>query len=283
MSGAENTILSLSLPKNYHSMLKKAPVFIVLFFLSLLLRAQLNANDTVIRAFIPAFTYAFQFPGGDVSDRYGFNSTIGFATMYKSSKNLILSLDANFIFGNKINNADSILWMVETRSGHIIDGNGTYALYALYERGYSINFRIGKVLNVLSPNPNSGLMVMGGVGFLVHRMKIDNQHRTAPQISDDYAKGYDRLTGGVTFNEFIGYFFMGKSRVANFFAGFEFYQAFTKSLRDRDCDRMVYDQANGTYTPAGPDKSNYLDLFYGFKIGWMIPVYSRAPDKYYYY
>ena len=263
-------------------MLKKIPAFFTLFFLSLIIQAQVNVNDSAVRAFIPNFTYAFQLPGGDVADRYGFNSTIGGGAMYKSSKNLLLSLDFNFIFGNKIHNADTIMWMVETQSGHVIDGNGTFALYAIYERGYSLNFRIGKIFNVLSPNPNSGLMVMAGIGFLNHRMKIDNQHRTAPQISDDYAKGYDRLTGGITFNEFIGYFFMGKSRAANFYAGFEFYQAFTKSLRDRVFDRVVYDENSKSYKVVGEDKNNYLDLFFGFKIGWMIPAYSRSPDKYYY-
>ncbi len=263
-------------------MLKKVPVFLIAILMNLGLGAQVNINDSVISAFIPNISYTFQLPAGDVADRYGFNSTIGGGAIIKTSKNLVFSIDANYIFGNKIHNADTIMWMVETESGHVIDGNGTYALYALYERGYSLNFRIGKIFNVLNPNPNSGLMVMGGVGFLTHRMKIDNQHRTAPQISDDYAKGYDRLTGGLTLNEFIGYFFMGEKRVANFYAGFEFYQAFTKSLRDRVFDQVVYDQDSDTYKVIGKDNNSYLDLFFGIKVGWMLPIYKRAPDKYYY-
>jgi hypothetical protein len=160
--------------------------------------------------------------------------------------------------------------MVETESGNIIDGNGTFALYALYERGYSINFRVGKVLKVLRANPNSGLMFMLGAGYLAHRLVIDNQNNTAPQITGDYAKGYDRLTGGLNLNQFIGYFYMGKSRVLNLFGGFEFYQAFTKSQRDYIFDQMQQ------------DNNNYLDLFFGIKVGWMIPIYKRAPDQYYY-
>lgn len=264
-------------------MQRKIPVFLIAILLSFAMRAQVNVNDSVIRAFIPNISYAFQLPGGDVAGRYGFNSTIGLGAMLKTSKNLVFSFDANFIFGNKIHNADTIMWMVETQSGHVIDGNGTYALYALYERGYSFNFRVGKILNVLSPNPNSGIFLMGGVGFLAHRMKIDNQHKTAPQIADNYAKGYDRLTGGIALNEFVGYFFMGKKRVANFYAGFEFYQAFTKSMRERVFDRVVYDSSSDTYKVLGKDNNSYLDLFFGIKVGWMLPVYKRAPDKYYYY
>ncbi len=251
-------------------MLKKFTVFLIGVFIAGQLMAQRDARDTTVAAFIPYFSYAFQLPGGDIADRYGNNSTIGGGLFYKTYKNLLFSLDVNFIFGSQIKIADTVLSMVETQDGHIIDGNGVYAQYALYERGYSINFRIGKIFTMLNPNPNSGILVMGGVGYLVHRLKIDNQYRTAPQISGDYAKGYDRLTGGITLSEFVGYYFMGKKRVLNFYGGFEFYQAFTRSRRD-----YVFDQMK-------KDNNNYIDLFYGIKVGWMIPIYNRAPDKYYY-
>ena len=234
------------------------------------LNAQVDTRDSAVASFIPNIAYSFQVPGGDVAKRYGVNSTIGVGLMYKTKNNFTFSADLNFIFGNDIKNADSILWMVETDNGFIIDGNGTYALYALYERGYSINFRFGKVFKALRANPNSGLYLMVGAGYIVHRMKIDNQDATAPQISGDYAKGYDRLTGGLNLNQFIGYFFMGRSRIANFYAGFEFYQGFTKSKRD-----YIFDQMK-------KDSNKYVDFFYGIKLSWMIPVYRRAPDPYYF-
>ncbi len=224
----------------------------------------------MVAAFSPTITYAYQFPGGDIAEQYGNNSTIGAGMMYKSRKNILFSLDVNFLFGSDIKNSDSILRFVLTDTGYIIDGNGVYALYSMYERGYSINFRAGKVFNLLAANPNSGIFFMGGIGYLAHRLNIDVQHETAPQITGDYAKGYDRLTAGFNLNEFIGYYFMSKSRVLNFYAGFEFYQAFTKSQRDYIFDLMQ------------KDESNHIDLFYGIKIGWMIPIYDRAPDKYYY-
>ena len=181
--------------------------FGILVFMALICKAsysQIDATDSVVAAFIPSITYSYQFAGGDLAKQYGNNSTIGGGFKYKTSHNWLWSLDANFIFGNKIKNADSILRMVFTNDEYIIDGNGTYALYTLYERGYNVTFSTGKILPVLKVNPNSGLMITAGVGFLVHRMKIDNQHKTAPQIVDDYARGYDRLTAGFSLNEFIG-------------------------------------------------------------------------------
>ena len=252
------------------SMVKKGVAIFTILLFAFNSHAQVNANDSAVAAVIPYASYAFQLPGGDVADRYGFNSTLGAGIFFKSKKNLIFSADFNYIFGDKVKNADTILWMVENSDGYIIDGNGTYTKYALYERGYSINFRVGKIFKVLNPNPNSGLILMGGIGYLVHRMRIDSEQNSAPQISDDYAKGYDRLTGGLNLNQFIGYFYMGKSKFLNIYGGFEFYQAYTKSRRDYIFDRLQ------------KDTNNYVDLFYGFKIGWMIPIFKRAPDPYYY-
>jgi len=232
--------------------------------------AQVNPADSAVGAFLPTVSYAYQFAGGDMAKEYGNNSTVGAAVKYKTNRNWLWSVEMNFIFGSDIKNADSILKMVETDNHFIIDGNGTYALYTLYERGYNLTAGVGKVLNVWSANPNSGLMLSGGVGLLVHRMKIDNQHRTAPQIIDDYAKGYDRLRAGVSLNEFVGYMYMGKSRLVNFYAGFEFVQGFTTSQRD-----WIFDLQK-------KDTGTNLDLFFGFKVGWFLPIYNRAPDPYYY-
>ncbi len=235
------------------------------------LQAQTNPGDSAVRAFIPNFTFAYQFPGKDMAVDFGSNAAIGGGFFYKSKSNLLLSLDFNYLFGGTIKNEKQILSMVLNSDGYIIDGNGTYALYTVYERGFTFNFRVGKVLNLLSINPNSGVMIMGGAGYLTHFVKIDNQHQTAPQISGDYALGYDHMRGGLALNQFIGYYFLGNSRILNFYAGFEFYQAFTRSTRDYSFDLMQ------------KDTKKYTDLFYGFKIGWMIPVYKRAPRKFYYY
>lgn len=251
-------------------MLKRILAFLLVLSVAFVSNAQVNVRDSVVAAFIPHVSYSYQFPGGDIAKRYGHNSTIGTGLKYKTSKNFVFSLDANFIFGSDIKNTDSILWMVLTEEEFIIDGNGTYALYALYERGYNINMSFGKIFPVFNPSRNSGLLVTGGLGFLLHRMKIDNQHRTAPQISDDYAKGYDMLTGGFSLNQFVGWFYMGNSRLTNLYAGFEFHQAFTKSLRDWNFSTME------------KDNNRYFDYFIGIKIGWMLPIYDRAPDKYYY-
>ncbi|MBT5732747.1 MAG: hypothetical protein HOI77_08155 [Lentimicrobiaceae bacterium] len=245
-------------------------LIILLMIIFTNMHGQFQIRDSVVSAFVPTLSYSYQFAGGDISKKYGDNSTIGVGLKYKTDQNFIYSFDVNFIFGNDVKNADSILWMVETSDGHIMDGNGTFALYTLYERGYNFNISMGKKFPILNPNPNSGLLISGGIGYMLTRMKIDNQNQTAPQISGDYAKGYDMLTGGVSLNQFVGWYFMSNSRILNFYGGFEFQQAFTKSLRDWD------------FHSKQKDNNNYFDYFIGMKIGWMLPIYKRAPDNYYY-
>jgi hypothetical protein len=251
---------------------KKLLLIIIVFLGSFTItKSQSVEPDSARSAVLFNFAYSYQIPDGDIAKTFGNNSTIGGGLFYKTKSNFLFSADFNYIFGKTIVGANNILSMVLNSSGYIIDGNGTYALYTMYERGYTMNLRFGKIFNVAKKSPNSGILVMGGLGYLSHRLIIDNQYHTAPQISGDYAKGYDRLTAGLAVNEFIGYFYMGKSRLLNFYGGFEFVQGFTKSQRD-----YVFDLQK-------KDEGSKLDLFYGFRIGWMIPTNKRTPDKYYYY
>ena len=111
--------------------------------------------------------------------------------------------------------------------------------------------------------------MQAGLGYVQHRMFVGVQDNTALQLTGDYKKGYDRLTSGFGLTESIGYFFLGDSRMWNFYAGFEFSQAWTRNRRDMDFDTRQ------------KDDSQKLDLFYGIKIGWVIPMYRRAPQQYF--
>ena len=66
---------------------------LVLFGFLFNLNAQVNVNDSTVAAFIPTFSYAYQFPGGDMAEQCGNNSTIGGGLMFKSKKNILLSFE----------------------------------------------------------------------------------------------------------------------------------------------------------------------------------------------
>jgi len=229
-----------------------------------------NVKDSSLAIPLLKFSYAVQVPAGDLAKRFGVNSNVGLDFSMKTKQNWIFGANGNFIFGNNIKE-NGILDSIKTSSGFIINQNGTPAVVRLFERGFTASLYFGKSFSVWSKNPNSGIVVYGGPAFLLHKIKIDDIGKQSPQLVDPYPKGYDRLTAGFGLHEFIGYVFLGNNRIINFFGGFEFIQAFTKSQRSWDYDLMKADTENRT------------DLLFGFRVGWILPLYKKVPQKYYYY
>lgn len=232
--------------------------------------AQKSIKDSCIFMPLVSFSYAGQLPGGDMADRFGANSNIGFHALFKTKKNLVFGAEGNFLFSQNINEL-SALDGLKTEQGQIISTIGEYALVNAFERGWTTSLQIGKIFPIIGPNPNSGIMLRGGLGYIQHKIRYEIDANNVPQLNGDYKKGYDRLTSGLLMTEFIGYQHLGNKRFYNFFFGFEFYQGFTKSRRSWDFDLNAYDDRNR------------LDLLYGFRLGWTVPIYKRTTRDFYTY
>jgi hypothetical protein len=252
---------------------KKSLLFTFLICVAgiLSLRAQISVRDSVIPYAAFSADYKYQLPGGDLLWRFGPNSAVGASGLYKTKHNFIYQLQWNYIFGNKLI-GDDPLSIIMTSDGHVIDKDGKYADIRIFERGYTLGISSGKVFNnFLSSNKNSGILLMGGVGLLQHKYRIYDNGSKAPQLTKDYLKGYDRLTSGIALNEFVGYWFMSKSRFVNFYAGFDFVQGFTKSRRSWD------------YSTMSADTEHRTDLLSGVSFGWVIPLYKKTSHSTVYY
>lgn len=246
------------------------PLILILTLLSSTVFSQEKKAEA--RSF-PMFSaaYSAQIPGGDMADRFGFSSTIGGSFMYKHKSNLFFETSGSFLFGSALKEeAEGILDGIKDSDGQILNEYGEFAKVVLSERGFFAGGRLGYIVPVLKDNPNSGIMISAGGGILQHKIRIDNDGNNAPQILNDYKKGYDKLTNGFALTEFVGFVYFGDQHIFNFYAGFEFYQGFTQSRRSYDFNLM------------GPDLKKRKDLLSGFKIGWIIPIYERKPDPFYY-
>jgi hypothetical protein len=252
-------------------MIKNSGLFLASCLVICSLGAQVNVKDSAI--FTPMFyaAYSYQFPGGDLAERYGSNSSIGGGFLIKTRSNWIIGAEGNYQFGSNVRNQDSLLVSISTPEGYIIDANGYIADVVLYMRGYSFFALFGKLLPLVGPNPNSGFVLMTGAGYLQNKMRILNPGNTAPQLQGDYKKGYDKLNGGFALSASLGYLYMSNSRLLNFSLGFEFIQAWTKSKRKVDFDTGL------------PDPSDYSSQYYGIKGTWNIPLYQRKPKDFYFY
>ncbi len=233
--------------------------------------AQQNLRDSTISMHFIMAQYAFQIPAGDVSKRFGVNSMIGGAYMYKTNHNWLFGFDGRFLFGNNVKNSDKILDNIETSDGNIVDLEGIYATYHFYERGFSFLAKTGKVLTLNKPNPNSGIFTGLGAGYLQHKIFIDHRDKTAPQIIGDYLKGYDELKSGPALNLFAGYLHFDNNKAINFYAGVDATFAFTQFVHPYSFAQMKY------------NSGNFTDVFISLNVGWIFPMYKRAPKDFYYY
>lgn len=232
--------------------------------------AQVSIRDSSISTPLLGFSFGVHLPEGDLVKRFGPNSDVGFSYMHKTKKNWIYTGHISYLFGKEVKE-NGILDSIRDNNGYIIDQNGQYADVRLYERGWNIYAGGGKLFPVWGPNPNSGILAMGGIGFLQHKIRIEDIGNQSPQLTGDYKKGYDRLTNGLAFTEFIGYLYLSNRRLVNFYAGVEFTQGFTQSRRSWDYDLMRKDETKRT------------DLLWGVRAGWVLPLYKRAANKFYYY
>ncbi|HET6244800.1 MAG: hypothetical protein H0V01_05130 [Bacteroidetes bacterium] len=237
---------------------------------SLLSYSQVNVEDSIISTPIIVANYAYQFPGGNLKDRFGNNSSIGISFLQKTKQNWLWGFEFSFIFGGKVKE-DSLFRNISTKNDFLINQHGAYAEIRFFERGHLSTLKGGRLFPALGPNPNCGFIAIASVGLLQHKIRIENPENNTPQILNDYKKGYDRLTNGLAVSEFFGYMYLSNNRLLNFYGGVEFVQAWTQNRRDFNFDTME------------KDNTRRNDFMSGIKVGWVIPLYKKMPNKFYYY
>jgi hypothetical protein len=242
----------------------------IIFIISVVLSYS-QIKDSSINVWQISLNYSFQIPGGDLSNRFGLSSMVGPEIRLKTKNNWMIGIEGAYLFGGNIKEGTSMLDPLKTSNDQIINEYGEYSVVLLSERGFYIGGFAGKLFPVLGPNENSGLFINIGAGLLQHKIHIENKNNNTPPVLGDYKKGYDKLTNGLALNQFIGYQYLSNNKMINFYFGIELYQGFTQSRRDFDF-----------YTRT-QDTEQRLDLLYGLKAGWILPLYRQAPEKFYYY
>lgn len=217
-------------------------------------------------AILTHFSVGLQLPAGDMADRFGANGNFGGGAEWISRNNFILGLEGHYIFGSKVK--EDPLAILRTPEGDIIGGNQLVADVALRERGYYIGGLIGKLFPV--GTERSGIRVSLGAGMLRHWIRLQDNSSSVPQITGDYAKGYDRLTGGLMLQQFVGWQHLSTNRRSNWMIGLEFGQGFTESLRSWD------------FTAMRKLDEKRTDLRFGLRLTWTLPFYMSGAENIYY-
>lgn len=208
-------------------------------------------------------------PYADLSERFGPNLCAGLAAMYKTKSNFVFGLDFNYMFGRNIK--EKVLSNLTTEEDKLIDNSGYPAIVNISQRVLNFTLHGGKIWPFFSSNGNSGLITSVGIGYMQHKIHFVDLNQQIAALNGDIRNGYDRLTNGISAFQFVGYIYLSDNRFTNFYAGFESYQGFTKSVRK-------WNYSTGTY-----DNKSRIDGLIGFRFGWILPLYSKAPKDYYYY
>ena len=242
---------------------------LLLVGLSTLSAAQRSSLDSAVHIPYLSATGGYYLPASDLASRVGTFAAVGAQAGLKFASNIYLSMRVDYLFGNQVME-DDILDNLKTSEGGIIEVGGELTSPLLEMRGMLIALSAGYVFKLPGKNHNSGFLLSGGPVYLRHKIGIDYRDAQIPQLEEGYVKGYDRLTAGFGIQEFAGYIFFGRRRFVNFYAGLEFIQSRTKSLR-----KYNYDEQQA-------DTEIRNDYAAGLRAGWMITLRRRQPEKFYY-
>ncbi|MES2780219.1 MAG: hypothetical protein V4651_10020 [Bacteroidota bacterium] len=212
------------------------------------------------------FHYTYMVPDGDLGLRFGPFHNAGFGGLYKTNNQWLFSLDASYQFGLSVKE-DQLLINLTNSNGTIMNNGGTPADYSVGQRGFSVYGKVGRLFPVTQYNLNSGIVVLVGGGIYYHKINFSTTRNDIPMLSESYQKGYDRLSMGPALTQFVGYSYQSHNRFYNFFIGVDFMQAFTTSVRKYNYDTRV------------EDTQQRLDLTYGLRVGWLIPIYLKSKNS----
>ncbi len=229
----------------------------------------INVSDSSISMSMIHVHYSFLMTGGDMKTRFGNTINIGTGFLRKTKSNYLWGAEINYLSGSEVKET-YIFDSIKTNRGQYITNDGRFGDVRITERGFSTYANIGKVIPIFNSNKNSGIMILGGIGFLQHQIHVEVLEENIPSLDGDYRKGYDRLTNGLSLHQFVGYNYLSDRLRFNFFAGIEMSQSFTKNRRDWD----YFEQRQLTES-----RKDYLN---GIKFGLVLPLYQRKPKEFYY-
>ena len=227
-----------------------------------------SVKDSSIQVLMTGLHFSIQQPQFDLNKRFGNNLNVGIPIWFKMKNNFVFGMQANYFFGNSVK--EDIIKSFRNEDGTIINNTGVPATIRIFERGLSIFGELGKIFPTSKKNKNTGIITMIGFGYLQHKIKFYNPARDVAQLAGTKYKGYDRLSGGPAARFFLGYFYLSKNKLANFYFGMECIYGYTQGIRGYQYDLMNEDNA----------KRN--DALLGINLGWVLPFYKRTPQEFYY-
>lgn len=238
-----------------------------LLFISFIITPAFAQNNT-LTAFLIDYTH--QFPKFGLHERFNSNAAIGIHFIKEKENHFFYGVDAHYMFGDNVKDS-MILDGISTENGVIIAGNGNNGNVLLYERGLSTHLIFGYAYHPRKESDN-GIYLSGGLGYLQHKIHIETKNEYIPQLTEEYKKGYDRFSSGLSTKWNADYFYFSKKGDVQFFSGVEMIYAFTKNQRNYLFDKML------------PTENKLRhDILIGMRLGIIIPISRKNKEEFHYF
>ncbi len=248
-------------------------LLLVAFFMTFAVHAQKDLfKSTKLPArkgFLLGANAGFDMPGADLANRFGNSYRIGPSMHYKTKNNWIFGVKFDFNNGDQIRE-DSLFVGIKDQSGTLINQDGQRLGVNTYRRGYMTGIEVGHIFNTSKSISDNGILVMTGLGFMQHKILIQDKGESILSIRGDYKKGYDRLANGIYIEQYLGYLYLSDNGLINFHVGLDVAVGFTQGRRD-----FLYDvRKSGT--------ENRTDILFGFRGGWYLPMFKRKSEEFFF-
>lgn len=215
------------------------------------------------------FTYGMDLPGADMADRFGLDYNAALDLDYNLTNGYFLGIHGHYILGPLVK--EDVISNIRSSDGNLISQQQLQSIITLKQRAFLYGIHAGKFINLSKKDAKHGFRLRVGSSIMSHYIIFNDESAATNQLLGDYGKGYDRLTRGITIEEFIGYQYISADERMNFYAGFSLVQGFTQNKRPVDFDtRMRNDEQR-------------LDMLNGFRAGFVIKLFEfgNAEDTYY--
>jgi len=241
----------------------KTILIVALFFSARGAIAQSTSNISL------HFSYGVDLPDGDLADRFGvdFNGAAGLDYIWKND--WFAGYHAHMLLGSNVK--EDVISNLRTTEGNLIGQQKNQAIVSLRQRAFLNGIHVGKFINISNSSFSHGPRISLGSSVLSHYIIFNDESATVNQLLGQYGSGYDRLTRGLTLEQFIGYQYKNDNGGVNVFGGFQFVQGFTQNVRPVDFDTRIRDDRNR------------IDLLFGVRLGVYIRLFEFGTAEQVYY
>ena len=226
-------------------------------------------ESTVVK--LLEFKYGIQAPMGDMKDRFGGDSDLGLSFQFANlSSTSFFGVEGIFLFGSLVK--EDVVANLRTFDGLIIGLEGQGGDVGLRERGFYTGLDAGKIFKTTQAENNlTGIRAQIGLGFLQHKIRVQDNYNNIPALNKKYIKGYDRLTNGPAVHLSAGFQYENPKNNFHFNIMGDVYGGRTSSRRD-------FDNLTGAYLDE-----KRIDILAGLTLSYIVSISKTDKADHIYY